>query len=181
MVTTTTKEALLKEVTEEELSAFMAVQNRGGRKPSCQENPESYKTARRMTHTVQSEAFLQSYLNDLLKAKSEGRNLVFEKYALMEGSLPRTNFDEHIDAIVSLESKLHDEVHKKFPNRLAAQNRNTNGNGFQNYLSAELQTFSPQSLKLYYDNLVESEKEGRNIVQERYSAFMQALGMPPLE
>lgn len=166
---------LIDKIIEEELAFFIAVKGRDG-VASCQKSPKSFVMARKMTHGVQSEAFLESYYQDLLDLKAASRNPMTEKYARMEDLIPRRNFDEHIALILEIETKSHAEVTSKYPHILETRSEGD----FANYLSCELETLSPKSLKLYYDNLLSATQAGRNLSYERYENFMLSLGLPNL-
>ncbi len=169
------KNSLLKEIIEEELEHFLRVEGRDG-KASCQEHPETFRIMRTMNFGVHNVDFLQSYLEDLKEAKNDKRNLLKEKYALMENLLERLNFDEHIEKILDIECEQQEEVHRKYPELFASHSPAH----FRNYLSCELQTFSPNTLRHYYENIILLQKEGKNIIEERYQILMKLLNKPPL-
>lgn len=166
---------LINKIIEEELAFFMAVKSRDEISP-CQQSPQSFVMARKMTHSVQSEAFLNSYYQDLLNAKIADRNPMTEKYARMENLIPRTNFDKHIDLILEIEADAHAQVVAQYPHIMKTRSESD----FANYLSCELQTLSSQSLSIYYDNLASATRVGRNLSHERYENFMKILGLPSL-
>ena len=80
-------EALLHEIIDCELAMFLAVPDADG--PStCQKRPKTFRLMRWMSLSVHDDSTLTSYLNDLKQAGMQGRNLMVEKYARMEDSLP---------------------------------------------------------------------------------------------
>ena len=52
-----------------------------------------------MTHSVLSTEALQSYIEDLRKAKAEGRNLLTEKYACIDNLVPPLKTNVIIDGV----------------------------------------------------------------------------------
>ena len=166
---------LIETIIKKELAFFLAVNNRDG--PSgCQEHPDAFCAARKMSHAVQSEQYLKSYLNDLEEAKQQGRNIMTEKYAHMENLIPRTNHDNRIEIIVSLEGAWYDEVTVLYPHIVSPQSKEN----FRLYLTCELQTLSPQSLMYYQENIMEARNQKRNLVHERYENLMNSLNLPSL-
>ena len=53
--------------------------------------------------------------------------------------------------------------------------------GFEIYLRGELETYSDQTLELYYQDLLQALREGRNLSEERYSNMSRKLGYGSLE
>ncbi len=166
---------LINSIIKEELEFFLAVKSRGY--SVCQENPNAFCAARRMTHSVQSTEFLDSYYKDLLEAKELGRNIMTEKYGLMENLIQRTNFNEYLDKIIEIEKAWYIESTHKYPHITPPEGITS----FQNYLSCELQTLSSRSLLLYYANVLSAHAKGINLVLERYRNLMKMNNLPDLE
>ncbi len=125
---------------------------------------KAFRVMRKMSHSVQDTAFLQSYLNDLKQAKEQQRNFMVEKYALMDNLIPNLVEDDRIDIIVDREAEWRDTMANMYP-----------------HIIGELQTLSPASLASYYDTVVTAFNQGRNLVQERYAYLMQLLGYASLD
>lgn len=70
----------------------------------CQDLPETFEIMREMNHSVLSLESLKSYLNDLNVALSKKRNLLTEKYARMNNTIPPLNNNPLIKEIVSIEA-----------------------------------------------------------------------------
>ena len=71
-----------------EWEMFSNVRNVGG-KASCQMDPGTFRIMRSSQMDNWDDELLGSYLEDLLNARLEGRNLVTEKYArMMESTFP---------------------------------------------------------------------------------------------
>jgi len=163
------REELLDNIIKFELDMFEQVRTT---EPSlCKDRPETFRVMRGMTHSVLSTNTLQSYLGDLQKAKAEGRNLLTEKYARMDNRIPPLKTNRFIDGIVKLESRWMSELSQKYPRSFKG------GPGsFGVYLSSELETYSDETLRLYFGDASEAEKEGRNLAEERYTKLAQQIG-----
>ena len=162
------REELLNEIIEIELRMFDQVRTS---EPSlCKDRPGTFKVMRGMTHSVLSTKTLQSYLEDLQKAKAEGRNLLTEKYARMDNRIPPLKSNPIIDNIVEIEARWMEELSQKYPRTFKR------GPGFKIYLSSELETYSDETLKLYFGDVSRAEKEGRNLTEERYTKLAKQIG-----
>jgi hypothetical protein len=63
------------------------------------------------------------------------------------------------------------ELSQKYPHSFKG------GSGsFELYLSSELETYSDETLKLYFGDVSRAEKEGRNLAEERYTTLSQQIG-----
>ncbi|NDV27081.1 DUF4125 family protein [Desulfovibrio sp. JC010] len=158
-----------------ELDMFLAVKNRGGT-AACQEHPDSFRIMRNMTHGVMPDDYLESYLADLEKAVADKRNLMTEKYALMEGLIPVQNDSPAIAAIVQLESEWRKEVAAQFPRAVHPDGHQS----FCIYLGSELQTYSSGTLDIYLNYARSVQQKHGNLVRERYEILMRKLGYESL-
>jgi hypothetical protein len=161
---------LLDRVVDLELAMFEAV--REERPSSCRDMPKAFKVMRSMTHSVLSAETLRSYLRDLEQATADGRNLMTEKYARMEGLIPRRDDSPVIDRIVRMERGWQDELSDRYPQLFEAQSMQT----FELYLRSELETYSHRTLELYLRDVYESAEENRNLGEERYTLLARMLG-----
>ena len=162
------RKELLDNIIEFEFDMFEQVRTS---EPSlCQEQPETFRAMRGMTHSVLSTKTLQSYFEDLQKAKAEGRNLLTEKYARMDNRSPPLKTNPIIDDIVEIEARWMDELSRKYPRTVKL------GPGFKIYLSSELETYSDQTLKLYFGDVSRAEKKGGNLTEERYAKLTKQMG-----
>jgi hypothetical protein len=163
------REEILDKIIELETSMFEQV--RTSELSLCKDQPETFRVMRRMTHSVLSTRTLDSYLGDLQKAKAEGRNLLTEKYARMDNRIPPLKSNRFIDDIVKLEAHWMKELSQKYPHSFKS------GSGsFELYLSRELETYSDETLKLYFSDVSRAEKEGRNLAEERYTGLSRQIG-----
>jgi hypothetical protein len=168
------RKELLDNIIKFELDMFEQVRTS---EPSlCKDRPETFRVMRGMTHSVLSTNTLQSYLGDLQKAKAEGRNLLTEKYARMDNMIPPLKTNRLIDDIVKLESCWMKELSQKYPRSFRG------GSGsFELYLSSELETYSDETLELYFGDVSRAGKEGRNLAEERYTKLAQQIGYSSID
>jgi len=168
------REELSKSIIEIELDMFERVRTS---EPSlCKDRPETFKVMRGMTHLGLSTETLESYLEDLHKAKAEDRNLLTEKYARMDNRISPLKTNRLIDDIVKLESRWMRELSQKYPQSFRA------GSGsFELYLSSELETYSDETLKLYFGDVSRAGEEGGNLAEERYTKLSQQIGYSSID
>jgi len=136
----------------------------------CKDRPETFKVMRGMTHSVLSTEILESYLEDLHEAKANGRNLLAEKYARMDNSIPPLKTNPVINDIAEIEACWMQRLSEEYPHTFKG------GPGFRVYLASELETYSDKTLGLYFDHIAKAEKEGRNLAEERYNLLFQQIG-----
>ncbi len=159
---------LLIRVIELELDMFERV--RTAEPARCQEKPESFKSMRAMTHSVLSDETLQSYLDDLLQANMDGKNLLTLKYARMDDKIPPLKNNTIIGDIVKIEDRWMQELALRYPRVVKGDT------GFRVYISSELETYSDKTLELYFRDVSEAEKQGRNLAEERYNWLFERIG-----
>ncbi|MFX1552964.1 MAG: DUF4125 family protein [Promethearchaeota archaeon] len=167
------REELSKKIIEIELDMFEQVKTS---EPSlCKDHPDTFKVMRGMPHSSLSNETLESYLEDLYKAKTEGRNLLTEKYARMDNRIPPLKINPIIDNIVEIGTRWMKELSEKYPHTFKG------GPGFKIYLSSELETYSDKTLELYFKDISKGEKEGRNLAEEQYTALFQQIGYSSID
>ena len=185
------KEALIQ--TEWEL--FYNVNNEGG-KADCQNDPETFFIMRRAQFTCWSEELVESWHNDLLSAKNEGRNLLSEKYAWMMRQtapfefgrishllrFPSISAEEMIEQIVETEVHWMEEYEKQYP-FMADGNRPVHSSedreystSFETYLRGELHTYSEKTLGLYLDMVNSLKNENKSLSIIVMDAMVKAYG-----
>ena len=190
------KEALIK--TEWEL--FHNVNNEGG-KADCQNDPETFAIMRRSQFVCWSEELVESWHNDLICAKKEGRNLLSEKYAWMMKytapfefgrishllRFPSIASEEMIDEIVETEVKWMEEYEKAYP-YMSSGNRPVHSSddseyvtSFETYLRGELHTYSEKTLKLYLEMIKKLKSEGKSLSLTVMDAMVKAYGYKNLD
>ena len=165
------KRELVSEIVEMEWDMFSSVKNRGGR-AACQENPDTFKIIRTNTFMTWSEATLESYRGDLIRAKENGRNLMTEKYARMEGLLEPLDpaIDEIIDEIVKQECAWAEELMAKYPDVKMARpiysSQDTTGAvSSETYSRGELSTYSKETLQSYLQDILEMKTKNINRIE----------------
>ena len=185
------KEALIQ--TEWEL--FHNVNNEGG-KADCQNDPETFFIMRRAQFTCWGEELVESWHNDLLNAKNDGRNLLSEKYAWMMRQtapfefgrishflrFPSISAEEMIEQIVETEVHWMEEYEKQYP-FMADGNRPVHSSedreystSFETYLRGELHTYSEKTIGLYLDMVNSLKKENQSLSIIVMDAMVKAYG-----
>lgn len=167
------REKLLQTIIAKEAAMFVAV--KASEPADCQEMLKTFHLMREMSHSVLADDTLASYLQDLETAAATGRNLMTEKYARMENLIPALNENELICKIVDIEREWLYEVHQKYPLTVAVDG------GFTTYAVCELETYSDETLNLYYRDIFLAVTQKRNLVEERYQYLYCRLGFKDLE
>jgi len=171
------KDKVIKNIIDLELNMFLNVHSLNP--ASCQGNPAAFRLHRGAQFSVWSEETLQSYLDDLLKAKEQGRNLMTLKYARMENLIPPLNQNPIIDVIVQMELEAQQEMHSRYPNILGRgrplENNGMGTTSFKTYLRGELETYSDRTLELLYRDIKEIKESGQNWAQRLYSNLVRTL------
>ncbi|MFO8010077.1 MAG: DUF4125 family protein [Dehalococcoidia bacterium] len=162
------REELLKEIVELELDMFNHV--RTSEPARCKENPETFRSMRSMTHSVLSTETLGSYLSDLHNARDEGRNLLTLKYARIDRQIPPIKENPAIEIIATVEERWMKELAERYSRVIKG------GPAFRVYLASELETYSDGTLDLYLRDVLEAEKDGRNLAKERFDWLFERIG-----
>ena len=183
-----------------EWNMFVKVRNIGGT-ASCQKNPGTFKIMRMSQFVSWSDNVLESYLDDLLSAKKDGRNLMTEKYArMMESTLPfeyekikdllpviSNESRDLVDQIVEVVLEWERELMERFP-FLVSRGRPVYScedkpciTSIETYLRGELLTYSYRTLKLYLDNILEQKKENINASEINILHIVKSYGWQTLE
>jgi hypothetical protein len=177
--------SILEKIIALELEMFLAVPTEGS--CSCQEDPEAFQLHRRAQFSIWSEDTLQSYLNDLYRAKKNAINLMTIKYARMDNLLPAENRNPQIAQIVKIQSRWQKEMVEKYPHLMAGARHLSDtdspmhGTSFETYLSAELETYSDDTLALLHRDLTEYAKAGINGSEKIFAYLVKQLGYDSIE
>ncbi len=126
---------------------------------------------------VWSEKTLSLYLEHLLDAQDKERNLVREKYAKIQGSMPCENESPALIKSVEIEEDWHKETASKYPNII----REESGPMFLRYLRCELDTYSPRVLRAYYEDRKRAKAGGINLTTETFNNIAKKLGYSSVE
>ena len=169
------RKAALYEIIERELTMFQAVNNEGGT-ADCQQRPETFRVMRRMTHDVHDDEVLASYLEDLRRAETEGRNFMVEKYARMDDRLPPLSTSPLLDEIADAETAFLEEACQQYPHVIKSSGKGI----FRHYMRCELETLSPATLTLYAEEIRRAKEAGRNLAVERHECLAHLLGRESL-
>ena len=143
----------------------------------CQDNIESFESMRKMFFYPLSEKTLKSYLKHIKKQYKFGKNLMYEKYAIMNGQLISNNKSQYIGKITEIEKRWLTEAMSIYPALFNGQSIDY----FENYLKSELKTYSADSLKSYYKDLVSAKRKKRNFALERQKYLADFLGYGSVE
>ena len=174
---------LVKSILNMELEMFLKVN--GETNASCQEQPEAFKKIRGSIYDLWSDEMLESYFKDLVMAKRNDRNLVFEKYARMDNKIPVLNDSPLIGKIVEIEQKWQEELKLKYPaiynHSCRDMNLAADGSNFKVYLSSELETYSDNTLKKYWDHVEKAFHAGENHSIEMLGELARKSGIDSLE
>ncbi len=162
------KEDLIAEILELEWDMFTSVKARD-RSASCQEDPGSFRIIRSANFLTWSETTLASYLGDLKLATGKGRNLMTEKYARMEGTIPPLNPEaaQIIERIVRKECLWAEEYIKGTPGARLARPIYAHDDApgivsAETYSRAEYETYSTRTLDFYYSDILGMSARGEN-------------------
>jgi hypothetical protein len=169
------KADLINQILDIELGWFLTVNPTITAK--CQENPEAFKLMRRDGFEIWSEETLALYLEHLIQAKNEERNLVREKYAKMQELIPCEIESSAITENVAIQERWQKETRDNYPGIF----REGTGAGFARYLRCELDTYSQAVLNSYLKDIKAALLEGRNPVIETYDRIARKLGHSSLE
>ena len=195
------KKELIEKIVLAEWEMFQNVRNIGGLKASCQESPETFEIMRASQFVSWAENVLESYLDDLENAKSEGRNLLTEKYARMMESTSPLEYDRLKNQLSPLDPEIPPLIEKimkiilvweealsaEFPN-ITKKGRpifSSEDNQFvtskETYFKGELASYSKKTLDLFYENLLTQKADNINPSKMVLEAQVTRYGYPSLE
>ena len=191
---------IIEEIIQREWDFFQHVQHIDGR-ASCQDDFETFEKQRTAQFLVYTPELLQSYLNDLKTYLEIGRNPIMEKYAYMmqssdpeyyktiENDLP--SIDEFqkqiIDTICNIQVSMRESFNQQYP-VLASLSRVTHkeedekeDTSFETYLRGELMTYSPTSLYLSGQMIINMANHHENMTVEIMKNTVKAYGYKDLD
>jgi len=119
---------------------------------------------------------LESYYEDLCNYKRDNINIMTLKYARVGNLIPRINDNPLIDEVVKIETKWQEEVRNKYPNVIR-----DNSEVFLQYLIAELESYSEETLRLCFYDVMEAKENNVNLAEERYKMLFGELGYSSLK
>jgi hypothetical protein len=179
------KKELIDRILTLELTMFLTVRTIG---PSaCQEHPEAFRRNRSAQFSTWSEKTLTSYLEDLMAAEEEGKNLMTMKYARMGNQIPCLNDDPLIEKIIARQTAWQKELAARYPclmgrARAIESKQDTSWQtSFETYLRGELETYSGKTLRSLYEDIQKYEQDQKNMNQSLYEFLVQGLGYGSLD
>ena len=193
--------ALIDEIVGIEWEMFHTVNNIGGT-ADCQNQPETFDIMRRSNLMTWPEELLYSYRSDLVGALQAGHNMMTEKYARMMKATSPEEYEnlkrflpfvtarkqELVDSVANILALWEESVRKRYP--FISQNGRQlmhEGEGpgtktsFETYVSAELATYSENTLSLYYDHVHSWLEQGINGSERVYENMVKLYGYASLE
>ncbi|MFZ3171101.1 MAG: DUF4125 family protein [Carboxydocellales bacterium] len=195
------KKTLITQIIDLEWNMFQNVHNVGGT-ASCQEDPKTFKIMRFSQAMSWSEAALESYLGDLTEAQENKRNLLTEKYArMMKSTSPKEYYSridqrlpplapetlQLIENIITIVMRWEEELAIKFPNIIQkgrpihSSDDTMRVTSMETYMRGELATYSPRTLKLYYEHVLEQKSENINGSEINLDIMVKQYGFNSLE
>lgn len=191
---------MIDEVIQREWDFFQDVHHIDGR-ASCQDDFDTFNKQRSAQFKVFTDELLKSYLNDLREYKKIGRNPIMEKYAYMmetsdpeyfstiQKDLPPITLPQRqiIDTICQIQVDMREQFNQKYPH-LASLSRTTHtqddqkeDTSFETYLRGELMTYSPHTLYLYGQMIIQMLEEHQNITMLIMQNTVKEYGYQSLE
>jgi hypothetical protein len=182
-------------VVDREWQMFTTTESLSGR-TTCQDDETAFRINRLAQIADWPAELLASYLADLKEARENDRNLVSEKYGHMmkwtspaeyqsiEHLLPEPDSESLalIDQIVELVTSWEEETRAKYPN-IAGRSRplyssqdSPSGPSVQTYLRGELETYSPKTIRLYWEHVSGQKAANINGAEEILAQIMKLSG-----
>jgi hypothetical protein len=163
----------------------MFVRVRSARHAPCQNAPDNFKAIRSSIFETWTQPMLESYIDDLERAESSGRNLLAEKYARMNNQIPPLSDSPLIDVIVTIESNWQEDLGRRYPAlyRRCCRSMDETGDGrnFGVYLGCELETYGDRTLRLYFENIESAVAENRNLAVGALERLVRKNGYRDLD
>lgn len=194
------KDKRIDEIIKEEWDQFQLIQNRGGR-AGCQDNWRQFEIMRKSQFLTWPEAILDSYHNDLQSAKTQGRNLLFEKYAWMmestapeefqeiRGSLPEISWMRRgrIDRTAYIQARWGEAFASEYPciagngRIFYTQDDKPWATSIETYARGELLSYSESTERQYSGFVLIQEEEGVNLTKAVREHMARLNGFLSLE
>jgi hypothetical protein len=195
-----TKEEIITKISDIEWKMFQDVPNIGG-KAQCQEERQTFEIMRQSQAASWSAETLASYLDDLMQAEQNGKNLLTEKYARMMQSTSPIEFTriKHmlpplepviislIESIMAIELQWEEEILVKYPYILGAgrpiySSADTQfATSLETYLRCELATYSQGTLEYFMKNILQQKADGINGAELTLKYTVKQYGYQSLE
>lgn len=194
------KEHIIKEILLKEWKMFTSVKNKGG-EADCQKNKNTFTIMRSGQFKSLPISILESYFHDLAVAERQNRNLMTEKYARMMKSTAPLEYEEikdligeidpasqdYIKEIISIFLEWEKEFRFEFPylssisRPVFSSEDSFSLTSFETYLKAELATFSPNTLRLYYNYIKKLAQNNINLSKQIQLNIVKQYGYDSLQ
>lgn len=186
------RDEILKQIVINEWKFFTNVNNLGKR-AFCQDNSFTFIYARLCYWNIYNDIILTSYLNDLIRAKTDKRNLITEKYAyIMKYSDPKyfdkikkylPNISKHkenlVNSIMSIYMDWEEDIRKNKSdlldnNRdLYDSSKSAANTTIENYFKGELFSYSEKTLSLILKYYLSAHQKGINLVEKNLKSLKE--------
>jgi len=174
----------------------------GDDRVECQENPVMFSAMRRAQFSAWSRDAAYSYLQDLMAAEAEGRNLPREKYIHMMKSTDPKGYGELSHWLPRLTAHKEELVGKIWNEHMLQQTirlrdqyphfvmggrpmrtmDETGGDtSIETYWTSELLTYSERTLELLLEHIIDLEKKGIEFARVIQENTVKAIGFETLE
>lgn len=190
---------LINQIIDIEWDMFGRVNNQGER-ASCQDDEWTFYVMRYSQFSIYTFGELSQYMNDLMVALKEGRNMLAEKYAYMMEYTDKAYFDAYLkdklppvsarkDELALKISDLLVECHIEFAlvyPHISAAGRPEKGTedpmvSLHIYSIGEFKTYSEQTLEAVYRNFKKRAEHGENLARLILSKTVELYGYGSLE
>lgn len=179
------RDETLKKIVISEWKFFTNVNNLGKR-AFCQDDSFTFIYSRLCYWNIYNDIILTSYLNDLISAKKDNRNLITEKYAYMmqytdpkyfnkiKNNLPYISKDKDIlvNSIMAIYLAWEEDIRKNNPEILDNKRdlynstNSTANTSIEYYFKGELYSYSETTLKLISKYYISAYQKGINLVEK---------------
>lgn len=193
------REELIDTIVRNEWSQFDKVNNEGGR-ASCQDDWKTFNIMRRAQYLNWPDELLDSYLEDLLTAEREERNLLAEKYGRMMHSTAPAEYERirHLfperseerlgqqEEIIAIQIRMDDEFCRQYPvyssggRRTHTSEDTAYSTSKETYIRGEMGTWSDRTFMLYSEWIRKLEEEGENLSEMTAENIVRQYGYSSL-
>ncbi len=173
----------------------------GEQRASCQEDYNTFVGMRSAQFKVWSQAALESYLEDLNEAETNGWNMVREKYIRMMKSTDPSGYEHFKDNLPQVSEKkaalvaeiwshmltqtkrmrVHFPILAMGGRCLHASEERTGDTSIETYQASELLTYSEKTLEAFLAQLIALEEQGIDMVYQIQENSVTCLGYSSME
>lgn len=191
--------SIIDAIIEKEWPMFHSVN--GETRADCQDDRPMFEAMRRAQFSAWSEAAAESYLRDLERAETEGRNLVREKYIRMMKSTDPRGYEAFCGELPALSPEQErliaaiwehllaqtERLREKYPavalggRPLHASEETEGWASIETYQCGELATCSEKTLEALLAHITALEEEGKDLARMIQEQSVVAMGYRSLE